>query len=71
MKKILFEKLTVKETMRIKGTGDRKDQFADCAYFETLQECGDPDFENCGNPRTPVLDCVPVGPDGVCIVADP
>lgn len=62
MKKILFEKLTVKETMHIMGTGtieDRREDEKSCAYFDTLQECGDPDFENCGNPRTPAVYCTP------------
>jgi len=72
MKKIRFEKLTVKETMHIKGTGtteDTREGEENCSYFGTIQECGDPDLENCGNPRTPALTCTPVEPEVLCLSA--
>lgn len=57
MKEILFEKLTVKETIHIMGTGPGENDRI------SGKECEGPDAKTCNFPRTPALDCTTASPE--------
>ena len=63
MKKILFKKLTVKETMHITGGGDTRELQSECGYVDGEGGCVKPDSDDCYHPLTPGMDCTSPPPD--------